>query len=90
MSYYIEWGDGDITDWTGFQSSGEPYSENHTWATKGTYIIKAKAKDPDGLESEWSELKVIMPHSYKNQFWWFNGMLDRFPLLQRLLEGLVR
>jgi len=90
VSYYVDWGDGNIIDWTGFQPSGEPHSENHTWAIKGTYIIKAKAKDLDGLESEWSELEITMPHSYKNPFWWLNGLVNRFPLLHKLIEVLIR
>jgi hypothetical protein len=86
VSYYIKWDDGDITDWTGFQSSGEPYFENHTWAKKGTYIIRTKAKDPYELESEWGELKVTIPRNKATVNLWFHWFLERFPLLERLLS----
>lgn len=84
-SYYIEWGDGDITNWTSFLPSGIPYSENHTWPQKGSYTIRAKAKDIYGAESDWAELEVTMPRNkatYNSLFQWF---LERFSILSRLL-----
>jgi len=59
-SYYVEWDDGTITNWTTFLPSGIPYHENHTWVQKGTYKIRAKAKDVYNVESEWGELTVII------------------------------
>ena len=85
VSYYIEWDDGDITDWTGFQPSGEPYSESHTWNKKGTYVIRAKAKDPYGLDSEWGELEVTIPRNKATNSFFFS-FLERFPLLLILLS----
>jgi glutaredoxin len=80
VSYYIEWGDGDITDWTAFQPSGPPgYSESHAWE-KGTWTIRAKAKDPEGLESPWGTLIVTMPR---------NKAMNINSLFLRLLEGLL-
>jgi PKD repeat protein len=62
VSYYIKWGDEDVTDWTTPQSSGSPgYSESHTWSTQGSYTIEAKAKDTYGAESDWATLSVSMP-----------------------------
>jgi len=63
ISYYIEWGDGNITDWTEFQSgdASSAYREQHKWSEEGTFTIKAKAKDPNGLESDWGTLKVTVP-----------------------------
>jgi len=86
--YVIDWGDGKDTGWIG-PFKGE-ISKSHKWTEKGDYIIRCKAKDPYGDESDWGELRVTMPHSYNNQFWWLNGLLDRFPLLQRLIEVLIR
>jgi len=84
--YYIEWGDDHDTGWIGPYPSGEKIDLSHKWNYRDTYIIRCKAKDPYGAESDWGELRVTMPHT----FWWFNGLLDRFPLLQRLMEGLIR
>ncbi|MCK4429753.1 MAG: PKD domain-containing protein [Candidatus Aminicenantes bacterium] len=76
--YEIEWGDGtNITD-LGPYESGEEVVVNHTWSAKGTYTIKAKAKDIYGAESDWSTLEVTMP---KNKPFNFN-----FPLISWLLE----
>jgi hypothetical protein len=90
VSYYIEWGDGQTTTWTAFQASDNPYSESHTWNSEGTYTIKAKAKDPDGLESIWSELSVSMPKSKsitdKPFLRFLEDFKDRFQLLVQLLD----
>ena len=61
VSYYIKWGDGSTPTWTTYQTSGTPYTKNHTWSSQGTYTIEAKSKDTYGAESDWSELTVSMP-----------------------------
>jgi nitroreductase len=85
VSYYIEWGDGDLTGWTAFQASGPPgYSESHAWDEQGTYTIEAKAVDVFGAESPWGELKVTMPRNRAiNGF--FLRFLEQFPILQKIL-----
>ena len=52
---YIDWGDGNYEDWFGSYLSGEEVEASHYWTDQGTYIIKAKAKDIYGAESDWSE-----------------------------------
>ena len=90
VSYYIEWGDGKITPWCDFLSSGETYRTNHGWA-KGTYTIRCKAKDIYGVESNWSTLEVTMPKSKSFNFnfnllsWLFERFPNAFPLLRQLL-----
>ena len=79
--YYIEWGDEDEEDWIGPLASGTEITVSHSWNKIGRYKIRCKAKDPYGDESEWGELKVTMPKSH-------HWCLDRFPILQRLLEWL--
>lgn len=63
--YYIEWGDGDVEEWVGpyqyFFLFGYQAILSHTYEEKGTYIIRAKARDNYGGESNWSTLEVIMP-----------------------------
>jgi hypothetical protein len=61
--YYIEWGDGDIVEWDGPHNSDVEIDLAHTWAEKGTYIIKAKAKDVYDEESGWETLTVTIPRS---------------------------
>ena len=87
--YYIEWGDGTNTGYIGLYGSGELINKNHTWTIKGTYIIKCKAKDEYGMESDWGQFEVIMPRTLSiNSL--FMKFLERFqhlfPVLRYLLE----
>lgn len=94
LFYYIDWGDGTNTGWSiTSYSSGEPLSQSHKYSSKGTYLIKAKAKDSSGAESDWGELSVTMPYSYNmpSPYIWMN-LLERFPRifpLVRLLVGMT-
>jgi hypothetical protein len=56
--YMVSWGD-TVTDWLGPYASGETVSLRHTWAMIGDYSITVKAKDTEGLESDWSSAAVI-------------------------------
>jgi len=90
VSYYIEWGDGTNSGWIGPSPSGDTRIESHTWTKKGTYIIKAKAKDAYGNESGWGSLSVTMPYSYNlpfMQFWikLFERFPNAFPILRHIL-----
>ena len=59
--YLIDWGDNTSSGWFGPYVSGEMKTVSHTWLQKGTYIVKAKAKDVYGAESDWAILSVTMP-----------------------------
>jgi hypothetical protein len=80
VKYIIDWGDDD-TEWTSYCDSGEEIVLGHTWNTKGTYTIRAKAKDVRGAESDWGTLKVTMPKtkSYIFNFSLLNWLFERFP-----------
>ena len=78
--YFIEWDDNSSEAWIGSFSSGEPTTVSHTWTKKDTYVIKAKAKDSHGEESEWATLEVSMPYCT-----FFNRLLD-YPLLSWFIE----
>jgi len=89
VSYYIEWGDGDITDWTALQASGTPYSESHTWDDQGDFTITAKAKDENGLEGPEATLTVTMPRNraINTPFLRFlQSHPNLFPILRHLLR----
>jgi len=64
--YYIDWGDGSVEEWIGPYASGEKITLEHKWATRGTYVIKAKAKDTHNVESGWGTLEVSMPKAYES------------------------
>jgi hypothetical protein len=51
----FNWGDGDTSDWCDFITNGDTVIGNHCYRSKGTFYIRAQAKDNhDGL-SDWSE-----------------------------------
>ena len=58
LYYYIEWGDGTYEDWFGPYASGEEITANHTYEERGTYTIKAKARDEKHAESDWGTLII--------------------------------
>jgi len=59
--YFFDWGDGTTSDWFGPYDSGEAAHTTHSWAEAGTYVVKAKAKDVMGGESDWTTISVTMP-----------------------------
>jgi len=66
MLYYIwDFGDGSSVCMGPYQSGEKSYT-NHSWAKRGSYEVKVKAKDIYGKESQWSDpLPVKMPlYSY--------------------------
>jgi len=89
LYYYIEWGDGETEEWIGPYASGEEVKVKHTWDTKGTYIIKAKAKDVYDAESDWGTLEVTMPKSRFVHHSLFLRLLERFPGAFPLFRHLI-
>jgi hypothetical protein len=59
--YFIDWGDNTTAGWFGPYTSGTQIHETHSWAEKGTYIVKAKAKDIMNGESDWGTLTIVVP-----------------------------
>jgi len=88
LYYYIDWNDGNITDWFGPFDSNEEVGVTHTWTTQGTYIIKAKVKDMYA-ESDWGTMEVTMSKNKQLNNLQILNFLDHlisyFPLLSRLL-----
>jgi hypothetical protein len=56
--YMVSWGD-TVSDWLGPYTSGATASLVHTWTMIGDYSISVKAKDTEGLESDWSPAAII-------------------------------
>jgi hypothetical protein len=89
--YWIDWGDGTpVVNWTGPYASGEVVIVKHTYVTKSTYTIRAKAKDTIGAESTWGYLEVTMPKNtaFVGGFF-FQRLFDRFPFAFPLLRYLL-
>ena len=90
ISYYIDWGDNTNTGWTRLLSSGEYFNSSHTWIQKGSYTIKAKAKDIYGAESEWSTFIVSMPKNIDiNIIIFLQKIIQRFPIFEKMLNQIV-
>jgi pyrrolidone-carboxylate peptidase len=88
--YFIDWGDGTNSGWIGPYDSGVEITAKHVWNEKGTYIIKAKAKDVFNAESGWGTLDVTMPTSYNIPMHWFwERILERFPHTFPMLRHLL-
>jgi hypothetical protein len=89
--YLFDWGDGSDSDWLGPINTGEICERKHVWTVKGDYEIRAKAKDTNDAESEWSDpLKISMPRniiSYNTFLQRFlTNHLKHFTFLQKLLN----
>ena len=69
MIYYKwDWGDGNFSNWLGPFNSGATATATYSWAQKGDYNIKVKAKDVYGAESDWSDpLPITMPLDFNMQ-----------------------
>gem|GEM_PF-1594271 len=73
--YWVEWGDDcPVEEWIGPYASGDTVSFTHTWDTRGTYLVKAMARDTHNAESEWATLEVSIPKAY-----------ERYTLFERLV-----
>jgi len=88
--YWFDWDDGTTSGWKGPYNSGQTESVSHVWNAKGTYQVKVKSKDINGVESVWSNpLPISMPN-YKAMDLLFLRFLERhphiFPILRRILE----
>jgi len=94
LFYFIDWGDNTTSGWLGPYGSNTNMTVSHTFAAKGTYLIKAKAKDVYGAESGWGTLQVKMPNSINAinlpLLTLFEQFFERHPHAFPLLRCLVR
>ena len=84
--YYVDWDDDINTGWIGPYSSSQTVKLTHTWHEEKIFIIKAKAKDIFDAESDWATFEVNLPRSKIATRILFFQFLERFPLLERLLN----
>lgn len=83
MYLFVDWGDGTPIQWSGLHYSGSKTKRSHTWDQKGTYTIRAQAKDVYGAESDWGTLIVTMPVNQQISQQSLNLLLLK--MMQRLL-----
>jgi len=66
IAYQFDWGDGNLSSWSSYASSGDAVTQNHTYSSTGTYEVRVKAKDIKDKESEWSpglQIEIIEAQS---------------------------
>ncbi len=87
LKYNIDWGDG-VVEWTEFYDPDEIVQVKHIYGDKGSSIIKVYSQNSKGADSEEETKLISVPKSY-NPIWWLNNLVDRFPLLSRLLGWFI-
>jgi len=89
ITYCINWGDDTQEVCIGPYPSGAEASATHIWSEKGNYIIKAKARDVYGTESNWATYSVSMPKNKLSNmilFKIFENLFSRFEFLVNLVD----
>lgn len=59
VSYMIDWGDGNMTEWLGPYNESVNVTVPYYWMEEGNYEVKVKAKDTSEQESDWSEPSLV-------------------------------
>jgi hypothetical protein len=85
VKFYIDWGDGNSKE-TMFVNSGEDICEDHTYLTRGDFIITVYAEDIHGTQGPSSTAPVIIMRNRKIPILLIFRFLDNFPLLSILLS----
>ena len=93
ISYFFDWGDDNNSGWTEYITSGNYINQTHTWEKKDKYIIRVKAKDFFGAESNWGTFELNIPKNnpFFLNFNLFSLLFERFSnsfLILRHLLGL--
>jgi len=56
----FDWGDGSLSNWTGFVDSNTSVSALHLWENGSNYTIRVIAQDVNGSNSSWSDPYTVM------------------------------
>jgi nitroreductase len=86
IEYYVDWGDGTNSDWIGPYASEEEITLSHTWTEDGEFTLKAKVRDEEGAESDWSYHDISIEKYRVGNFKFIKLILERFPILRYILE----
>jgi hypothetical protein len=58
VSYKWDWGDGNVSEWIGPFNASVPMMTHYNWELEGAYVVKVKAKDVTGNESDWADYPI--------------------------------
>jgi hypothetical protein len=59
LRYQFDWGDGADGEWSQYRPSGEPVWMDHAWRAAGAYVVRVRAQNAAGRQSEWSPRHVV-------------------------------
>jgi hypothetical protein len=80
VKYDIDWGDGNGEYGKGPYPIDQEVPLQHAFAMKGTFVIKVRAVDIAGGESEWSTLEISCARTRASTFYaLLQELLERFP-----------
>ncbi|RLF58145.1 MAG: hypothetical protein DRN27_06195, partial [Thermoplasmata archaeon] len=65
--------------------SGIKTTFSHVWNEKGSYVINAKAKNSDDIETGWSTLEITMPKNKLHGYFLFQRFLQNHSHLYKIL-----
>jgi len=82
---YVDWDDGDKGWIDGVYESGSTISLNHSWSTRDSYIIKAKAKDQFNKEGDSVSHNWLVPRSKSLLVRFLQRYFYLFPIIRQLL-----
>ncbi len=91
LSYCIDWGDNSGEVCIGPFPSGIEQKSSHSWDEEDTYLIRAKARDINGAESDWTTLEVNMPKIYIHNptIQLFMKIFNRFLIFEKILNQII-
>ncbi len=91
--YYITWGDGTNSNWSGPYTSGEEISIDHTYSEGGQIYIYVKAKDQYSQEGDQTEfvIFIIKDRSTTNTLLirFIERLIEQFPTLEFILNKIL-
>jgi len=86
----IDWGD-EVSDWTNVYASGSWNTFYHTWYQKGTFTIKARAKDYyTGNIGPWSNTITVDVQKSRSRHAPFNFLKQFNPFLYQLIQVFLK
>jgi hypothetical protein len=80
LQYGWDWnGDQEIDEWTEFIDHNEYCNIDHIWDEEGEYTVNVKARNENGIESEFESMSVSVPiHRiiFNNVFYWMLKIIN--------------
>jgi len=87
--YMFDWDDGTNSGWIDPFNCGQTISSSHVWNNRGTFQIKVKCKDDNGLESVWSDpLSISMPKN-KSLHFIILRIFEKYPEIIQFLNDIM-